>query len=902
MPSDLHRSDTTTTHSSFLNSIQLDPRARQHVRPRERTLSTVSSSSSFSSSPVLQADKDVPLRCVERTDLATNLPVPDCHDGTPNGSEAESWSGDDDDHGILALIDPTAQGGTRPLRVRKKKGKAGDAGARAKRLGSAVSFVHAAPSRPPGLKRFPSTSGEGSSRAHATISRLFLSLPDLDTSPSDPFALQHSTPSCESFDRYQDHEDASSASSNVMARRQSSSSMHLGLGHFQAYDPIVSGPSPSTSPVPSPTQRVCVAIMSGSEAQSPASPCATPARRRPALPVSPVTPSRAPRKAAKLLGADAPQHMPGRTALSLGRKMVPAALSGKHFRPLPNSALEEIERFFGDLPRRSDPRSRPNNAKTAGTVQRSFAQTSADPTRIQTERNVGSGQAVEYRAEDGSMWLGVEEEQEFAWLMSDVVAVPPQPLPSLDSIIVHDFDGSKCTKSDRSLVATDARDASGSGPRGGSESDPARGDEDDPWDMKAFTSVLSLPRPSASTRTTPDPSKDKKDLKRTPFPFALRKDKSEDSFLDLGMDEASPSKKLVRPFKLPPSPDSGSETSAKASAEKRDKSTPWTSRVGGTSACSPGHARSLSSPIPSSPNGKPVISAPMPTLLPPPRISSMTHQRNGSSPPAPIARRHGYPTAGAGVGLAIRLGGHLNSGSDGESTCSQSTDAKPRTTTRTSPKRRPPPLTIAPAKPNGRLPVLTPSSPSVGDASAGAGTKMSRSQTSPPASGLSTCDQPASRAQPAHTLSAQHKLYPATLSRGVPSASISTQRSKRQAVQSKCTSTTLSPETPFVRPRTAPRPALIPMPATVPPFPLDIPVVAPIPASDTAYEPQSFFEPVTPTSPVQKFSGASNRRGVSAGGDMPRSSAALREELGQAQSGGTKGWLKRVVRPLGGRV
>lgn len=80
---------------------------------------------------------------------------------------------------------------------------------------------------------------------------------------------------------------------------------------------------------------------------------------------------------------------------------------------------------------------------------------------------IGEGSTVRHKAEDGSIWLDVEEEQEFAWLMSEIFEAIPLPLPRLP---------------------------------GGSGSEvlwEERSDDEDQWGMKAFTSVLSLPKPKA---------------------------------------------------------------------------------------------------------------------------------------------------------------------------------------------------------------------------------------------------------------------------------------------------------------------------------------------------------------------------------------------------------------------
>jgi hypothetical protein len=119
---------------------------------------------------------------------------------------------------------------------------------------------------------------------------------------------------------------------------------------------------------------------------------ARPVRRTPA---SPVTPTRAPSKAMKLLGTAPPAPPPKQS-----RK------KREHFRPLPASTLNEINQFFGNVPKKSC-------TKTAA------AETASANRLGNVDREIGSGATVQHRGEDGSMWLDLEEEQDFAWLMSD---------------------------------------------------------------------------------------------------------------------------------------------------------------------------------------------------------------------------------------------------------------------------------------------------------------------------------------------------------------------------------------------------------------------------------------------------------------------------------------------------
>jgi hypothetical protein len=160
-----------------------------------------------------------------------------------------------------------------------------------------------------------------------------------------------------------------------------------------------------------------------------------------------MTPSRAPRKAAELLGLDYSQPPKRRGKGKPKRK--------EHFRPLPASTLFEIERFFGDVPKkpsRTPPRPI-SNIDTHSSSENAFSRgkgATADPARddLKTTCHID---------EEGRMWVDVEEEQEFAWLMSE--AAFPWPVTS---------------ESDELLYRS-----------------PSASEEDD-WGMRKFTSVLSL--------------------------------------------------------------------------------------------------------------------------------------------------------------------------------------------------------------------------------------------------------------------------------------------------------------------------------------------------------------------------------------------------------------------------
>lgn len=298
-------------------------------------------------------------------------------------------------------------------------------------------------SRSPGSPRTPRTpispttitrstpmrtpSNKSNSSAHRAISQAFLSLP---VSPMPPI------PSTKS-------------SSSVRTRKQRSpsgqSELHLGLGRFTAYDPTaLPGPSPPASPLPSPITRQFSYT--------------TPPRNKKPLPSSPrtpMTPSRAPRKAAELLGA-------GYTAPS-SRKTQDSRKSKKreHFRPLPVSALVEIERFFGDIPKK--PSKTPPGLKVSSRSAHPSKPSSYEKVSVE-DRAVGEGKSTRYKDEEGQMWLDVEEEQEFAWLMGEPMVAPPSLPPVGDTL--HRI---------------------------------ASNDEEE-WGMERFTSVLSLSGKSGKSK------------------------------------------------------------------------------------------------------------------------------------------------------------------------------------------------------------------------------------------------------------------------------------------------------------------------------------------------------------------------------------------------------------------
>ena len=245
------------------------------------------------------------------------------------------------------------------------------------------------------------------------------------------------------------------------------SDLHLNLGNVHESDDCAPGPSPPWSAASSPTRRAHWFDDSPPLPPLP-SQCElnAPCDREHALPPSPLTPSRAPSKAARLLGAtvgSSPMFTPPRH----GKKK-------DHFRPLPNQTLVEIERFFGSVPPK--PPKKPNKSlkQDASDSKLSKAPHISGPLHLGGDclgdRNVGHGGTVRHQGEDGSMWLDVEEEQEFAWLMSETYTQPAGLLPA--ARIDHKADG-RAGSHAVLHVGTTAQAA---------------------WGMEAFTSVLSLPK------------------------------------------------------------------------------------------------------------------------------------------------------------------------------------------------------------------------------------------------------------------------------------------------------------------------------------------------------------------------------------------------------------------------
>ena len=261
----------------------------------------------------------------------------------------------------------------------------------------------------------------------------------------------------------------------AQARPSGSSELHLGMGRFALFDESVKpGPSPPCSPISSPTKRTFKVSAPDRNVQD---------RSQPR---SPLTPSRAPRKAAKLLGAEGGYTTP----------LLRSSKKKEHFRPLPSQTLVEIEQFFGNVPRKQPKRAKSRQHQGDQTVE---------------EQRTGEGRTVRHRGEDGTMWLDVEEEQEFAWLMSEMSA-PMSTLP----------------------------DRSGTDELLWEEGS----DDEDSWGMESFTSVLTLPH-------SPLSGKGKGSIKLGAAPISLRAPRKRSDDSDSTVISSLRPKNRPPPLKLP---------------------------------------------------------------------------------------------------------------------------------------------------------------------------------------------------------------------------------------------------------------------------------------------------------------------------------------------------------------
>ncbi|KAI9639249.1 uncharacterized protein MKK02DRAFT_39545 [Dioszegia hungarica] len=448
------------------------------------------------------------------------------------------------------------------------------------------------------------------SSAHRAITQSFYALsPALSTSPLPPVPLiTHSsaTPS-----------PPSSRSSSA------SSAIHLGLGRFAAFDPsVLPGPSPPTSP----------ALTPGSGAFTPpprhpgasASVCAGASKP---LPASPITPTRAPSKAAKLLGTDVPplplplKHHPHSRSLSDRlRSAAPSTRAKKpqHFRPLPNSTLVDIQRFFGDVPKPSaKPPVRKGILKTHGARAKVTAASMALRDEDKAVPLAGKGDG--HQDGEGRMWLDVEEEQEFAWLMSDLT--------------------SELTPGQRARVER----AAGLGRE-------VIGEEE--WGMEEFTSVLGMKKAGLDSPRK-SPAERKKDKGGT---------KVFESFLDLGLEDEPVSEIAKSPAEkeapVDAQPKMGNRSISNPVLLSPSSLHPGTGRPTAGLA-----ARSVSTPArpprPPAPTAVPPIrpSTPPRPLRPAPSgvgVGSTSPQRPKHRPP-PLDLAHLPPTRGLPIAIAVAI-------------------------------------------------------------------------------------------------------------------------------------------------------------------------------------------------------------------------------------------------------
>ncbi|WWC89027.1 uncharacterized protein L201_003945 [Kwoniella dendrophila CBS 6074] len=705
---------------------------------------------------------------------------------------------------ITTALNQQNCGSTKPLRVRKKKGvtaiKVGSKNAKKRR--STLSFPHS-PSISGGNSPKPFTNFSGNlpkrnpsststktnlSKTHANISNIFLGLPSCNDSPT--FSPSDSLSIEQTLDNH------SSTMLNMdtfigykRERIMLESSLHLGLGKFSSYDPTIKpGPSPPISPIPSPTKR---AFVSNS---SPESMISTKDKysKKP-LPPSPLTPSRAPRKAAALLGTASSYSSSANIQKQNKNKI--HGLNTKHFRPLPNSTLTEIERFFGDSQKTRKPSSSSNTKTTTKSKSSSSSSGIGIDERGNGERNLGQGETVKYKAENGSMWSDVEEEQEFAWLLSEIFALIPQPLPE-PSTTTTTTTNSNLIDNNQNKVARDENE-----------------NEENKWEMENFTSILSLPKP-----------KTKKIINEKSQKGQNSKFKSKDnSFLELQTPKISRSFHKKSSINQEPLPHPWSNLAINSIANSNNSDNHDSTKIRNQ------HKRSISNPISptitTATTKKLEISSPMPTLLPPPRISSKPSNLSPSSLPSNST-------------LRSNVGYTSTSGSDNESDSSSFESGSPPS--RNKVKNRPPPLTLKRIKPSSKLPILTATTPS---------NNINNIHTRQPSETKVQQVKPKLEPMVKHHESNAHKT-------------------KYEA-----------PSTPFVRPRTAPKPSH----SEAPPLPLPIPLSKAEHVQQEHEQPMSFFEPVTPTE------SSSNIKTNHPTRDHDR--LKLKEK---------KSWLQRVVkRPLG---
>lgn len=422
-------------------------------------------------------------------------------------------------------------------------------------------------------------------RAHHSISRIFLNASPIAATPLPmPSPIRAST----SLDRLSapiPPPRSPARPPRVRRIASATSEYHLNLGVSSSFDSTaLPGPSPPNTGGSSPHRREFLAVT-----KSPL----------PAQPASPVTPSRAPAKAAKLLGAGIDK--PAKTAAAILTR--PYHKKRQNFRPLPTQTLVEIERFFGEVPRKSKALPRPPyGSKTVNATW---------PGPAGGERHVGEGKTIRHMGADGNMWLDVEEEQEFTWLMSDVSFSVPSPLP-----VVVDAQGWE-------VIYEETSD---------------NGVENEQWGLENFKSVLAMSEPQSMKSRHPFAAvgasiKEKTLAKKGK---KVMRDK-EESFMDFGESKSSKNATLVnRPKRL----------------VVPTSTLPWSSSTESLTVVTPTKSESFSSPDASPSHSSRSRSASPPVRPPrpdsPPRVRNrpppLTLQAGKKNPNLPIVSTTPEPT------------------------------------------------------------------------------------------------------------------------------------------------------------------------------------------------------------------------------------------------------------------
>lgn len=392
----------------------------------------------------------------------------------------------------------------------------------------------------------------------------------------------------------------------VRTRRimSNTSDYHLNLGATGGeFELSVPGPSPPNTGGSTPTRRTFIASQ--------------PRRviRPKVIPSSPLTPSRAPPKAVKLLGTNVPTvSLP---TGSFGR--CTHSKKKDHFRPLPTQTLVDIEKFFGEVPKKVRPVPKALKGGLVGV---------SGPDGV-GDRNVGEGGEVRYKGHDGNMWLDVQEEQEFAWLMSDVPAVPsPLPLPLTAGSGVSLMKGVEGVEDGYEVVFEETSENEG---------------EIDKWGMETFQSVLNMPKVKPAPKSIATGNKKEKmevDVKMLTSKGKGKTNKGfreiDESFMDFGDSKPTKSKlKVDKPPRL----------------VVPDTIHPWSTSTDSLGVITPTRSDSASSSSSSPPSPNRLGTPPLPPLTrseSPPRIKNrpppLTLRPGKKNPNLPILSTTPDPT------------------------------------------------------------------------------------------------------------------------------------------------------------------------------------------------------------------------------------------------------------------